>query len=341
MKTDKDYAKILGCLYGQAIGDALGMPSELWTQNHVRAFFGVIDDFLPGPQENIAAATFSAGQFTDDTQQAIALINAIIVCEGQIKTQVIAHYILDWAETTQAFSHNILGPTSKATLNAIKNGMVIEDIDANGVTNGAAMRAAPLGCLLSTQDRDHFISEVAQASYATHKSDIAIAGAAVISWAISQAIDGVAWALIKTELITLADEVQRRYESTFSPALSERIAYAFHVTNQLAQSSDEERLTQLYRKVGAGMDVIETVPVALAIVELVQGDPILAAFYSANLGGDTDTIGAIATAICGAISGIDAIAPYYINKINQANQVEFSDMAKQLCYYRSKRKQHE
>lgn len=43
--------RILGALYGQALGDAMGMPSELWPRTRVKAHFGWIDSFLPGPAE--------------------------------------------------------------------------------------------------------------------------------------------------------------------------------------------------------------------------------------------------------------------------------------------------
>lgn len=58
------------------------------------------------------------------------------------------------------------------------------------MTNGAAMRVSPLGCLLPARDVDSFIDDVALASSPTHKSDLAVAGAVVIAWAISRAIDG-------------------------------------------------------------------------------------------------------------------------------------------------------
>ena len=51
--------QILGCLFGQAYGDALGMPSELWPKSRVEHHFGWIDDFLAGPEENIAANEFA------------------------------------------------------------------------------------------------------------------------------------------------------------------------------------------------------------------------------------------------------------------------------------------
>ena len=90
--------RILGAFYGQALGDAFGMPSELWPQSRVIEHFGWIDSFLDGPQENEAARYFKAGQFTDDTSMAIALADAIIECQGQVDSLVIARRILEWAE---------------------------------------------------------------------------------------------------------------------------------------------------------------------------------------------------------------------------------------------------
>lgn len=43
--------RILGALYGQALGDAMGMPSELWPRTRVKAHFGWIDRFLPAKRE--------------------------------------------------------------------------------------------------------------------------------------------------------------------------------------------------------------------------------------------------------------------------------------------------
>lgn len=69
MKTER----ILGALYGQALGDAMGMPSELWPRSRVKAHFGWIDRFLPGPKENNAACYFNRAEFTDDTSMALCL----------------------------------------------------------------------------------------------------------------------------------------------------------------------------------------------------------------------------------------------------------------------------
>lgn len=173
--------RILGALYGQALGDAMGMPSELWPRKRVKAHFGWIDRFLPGPAENNAACYFRQAEFTDDTSMALCLADAIIECDGEIHADVIGKHILNWALDFDAFNKNVLGPTSKIALNAIRDGKPVSALENNGVTNGAAMRASPLGCLLPATRLEHFVEQVAQASSPTHKSDLAIAGAVVIA----------------------------------------------------------------------------------------------------------------------------------------------------------------
>jgi ADP-ribosylglycohydrolase len=324
--------KILGSLYGQAIGDAMGMPSELWTKNKVTSYFGWIDDFLPGPEENIAANEFKAGEFTDDTSQCVALMDAIIEADGEVQPALVAKHIIAWAHRINAFEKNILGPTSKSALNAIAQGIPFEKIEANGVTNGSAMRIAPVGCLLPTNNKEDFVEGVRLSCLPTHKSDIAIAGASVIAWAISRAIEGISWQQVKDEIILLANDVQRQNESTFSPLLGRRIRYALYVVE--SQHDKNTALTDLYELVGSGMDIIESVPTAIALVELAETNPMKCAELAANLGGDTDTIGAMATAICGAIHGIDAFDNKHLQLINTANNIDFTPYAQALATYR-------
>lgn len=68
--------------------------------------------------------------------------DAIIECDGEINPDVIGKHILDWALDFDAFNKNVLGPTSKIALNAIRDGKPVSELENNGVTNGAAMRAS-------------------------------------------------------------------------------------------------------------------------------------------------------------------------------------------------------
>lgn len=327
--------RILGALYGQAVGDAMGMPSELWPRTRVKAHFGWIDRFLPGPKENNAACYFGRAEFTDDTSMALCLADALLGRNGQIDPELIGRNILDWALRFDAFNKNVLGPTSKIALNAIRDGKPISALENNGVTNGAAMRVSPLGCLLPAHDLNTFIDDVALASSPTHKSDLAIAGAVVVAWAISRAIDGDKWAEIVASLPAVAQYAQQRNITTFSASLAARLEMALKIVREATGSESASEL--LYQVVGAGTSTIESVPCAIAMVELAQTDPNRCAILCANLGGDTDTIGAMATAICGAIQGVEAIDPALKQELDTVNQLDFARYATALARLRQQR----
>ena len=248
MKTER----ILGALYGQALGDAMGMPSELWPRSRVKAHFGWIDRFLPGPKENNAACYFNRAEFTDDTSMALCLADALLERKGKIDPDLIGRNILDWALRFDAFNKNVLGPTSKIALNAIRDGKPVAELENNGVTNGAAMRVSPLGCLLPARDVDSFIDDVALASSPTHKSDLAVAGAVVIAWAISRAIDGESWSAIVDSLPSIARHAQQKRITTFSASLAARLEIALKIVrNADGTESASEQFTRSLAQVPA------------------------------------------------------------------------------------------
>ena len=77
---------------------------------------------------------------------------------------------------------------------------------------------------------------------------------------------------------------------------------------------------------GAGVNTSESVPAALAIAYY-SFDVRKCALLCANLGGDTDTIGAMAAAICGPSSGLSEIPEKDIALIQKSNQIDFTKYA--------------
>jgi hypothetical protein len=142
---------------------------------------------------------------------------------------------LRWAESFDAFNKNVLGPTSKIALNAIRDGKPVSELENNGVTNGAAMRA-PAGRYLLRPLVGHFVEQVALASSPTHKSDLAIAGAVVIAWAVSRAIDGESWQNIVMPCPVLP-AMQEVKTTTFSASLAARIELALKTVRKPTVSS--------------------------------------------------------------------------------------------------------
>ncbi|WP_179452591.1 MULTISPECIES: ADP-ribosylglycohydrolase family protein [unclassified Enterobacter] len=327
--------RILGAFYGQALGDAMGMPSELWPRTRVKQHFGWIDRFLPGPAENNAACYFGRAAFTDDTSMALALADAIVSHDGEINAETIGANILRWAESFDAFNKNVLGPTSKIALNAMKAGTPVSQLENNGMTNGAAMRVSPLGCLLPARDLSAFIDAVALASSPTHKSDVAVSGATVIAWAVSRAIDGASWAAIRVELPAIARAAQEKRVTTFSASMAARLELAMNVVAQ--GRGVESTMQQIYDLVGTGTSTIESVPAAIAMVELAETDPNRCAILCANLGGDTDTIGAMAVAICGALHGIDSIDVALKAELDAVNALDFTRYSAAFLRFRQQR----
>ena len=176
---------------------------------------------------------------------------------------------------------------------------------------------------------------MALASSPTHKSDLAIAGAVVVAWAVSRAIDGGTWSEIVDALPAIALHAQQKRITTFSASLCARLELALKIVRNA--DGTESASEQLYQVVGAGTSTIESVPCAIAMVELAQTDPNRCAILCANLGGDTDTIGAMATAICGALHGVDAIDPALKQELDAVNELDFTRYANGLIRLREQR----
>ena len=101
--------KILGVLYGMAMGDAMGMPPELWSRKRFLEKYKKIVDFMDGDPENEISYQYHRGNFTDDTSQAITILDSLIETDFKPDASNIASHILAWAKRENAFENNILG----------------------------------------------------------------------------------------------------------------------------------------------------------------------------------------------------------------------------------------
>lgn len=317
--------KVLGALYGMAIGDAMGMPPELWSRKRCTAYYGEITDFLDGCPENIISYQYKAGQFTDDTSQALTILDSLLETDFIPDSQSIAAHILKWAEKENAFENNILGPTSKVALKLFQEGKNAKQFSDEAVSNGAAMRIAPIGTLFLPKQKEEMCRYVAEVSSVTHTSDITIAGASMIAMAVASAMEYQDKDRMIEDALSVELYAMGLGASTPSPSLSARTKLGIRLAKQY---KDDETLflEMLYNLVGAGVNTSESVPAALAIAYY-SFDVKKCALLSANLGGDTDTIGAMATAICGAAQGMSQIPEAYITRIEEANAVDFMHYA--------------
>ena len=325
--------KIAGAIYGMALGDAMGMPSELWGREKVRKYFGKIEGLLDGPKENSVACNYKKGQFTDDTGQALVIIDSLNDTNFKPNSKDIATKLLKWAEKENAFENNILGPTSKIALANFRDGINSKAVTDKALSNGSAMRIAPIGCLFNSNDKEKLANFVYSVSEVTHTSDITIAGAAMVAVAVSSAIENNDFDIVIKDVFEMEPIARKLGAETYSPSLTERIKIGIHLANEY-KNNEDLFLEKLYDIVGAGVNISESVPSAISIAYYAQ-DPNKCALLCANLAGDTDTIGAMATAICGAFKGIDYIKEEYIESLNKANDVDFNSYISILMNGRS------
>ena len=91
-----------------------------------------------------------------------------------------------------------------------------------------------------------------------------------------------------------------------------------------------EVIDQVYALVGTSLATQESVPAAFAVVAASPGDPWLACRIAASLGGDCDTIAAMAGAIAGACHGAEAFPASARSTIETVNDLGLDELARDL-----------
>ncbi|MGI8450730.1 MAG: ADP-ribosylglycohydrolase family protein, partial [Streptosporangiaceae bacterium] len=181
-----------GAMYGLAVGDALGMPTESLPRPEIVARYGpLLEEFQPGAPDQPLAPDLPAGTVTDDTEQALLLAELIIEGDGAVDEAEFARRLLAWEEDMRARgSVRLLGPSTKRALSALLAGTPITETGRSGTTNGAAMRITPVGVATPAGDPGVLVGRVVTASRVTHNTGVALAGAAAVAAAVSAGVAG-------------------------------------------------------------------------------------------------------------------------------------------------------
>ena len=327
--------RILGVLYGMAIGDAMGMPPELWSRKRFLDTYGEITDFLDGHPDNIISFQYKKGNFTDDTSQALTILDSLIETDFVPDGKNIANHILEWARKENAFDNNILGPTSKVTLELFSKGESGKEFSDQALSNGAAMRIPPVGTLFTPDDGKALCDYVKNISSITHSSDITLTGACMVAMGVASAVAGRDKNQMIEDVIKIEDYAMSLGAETVSASIGTRIRYGVQLADKY-QNDETAFLEELYNMMGAGVNTADSVPCAIAIAYYSYEDAHKCALLCANLGGDTDTIGAMAVAICGGVKGIEGFPKEDIQLIKTANNVDFSYYADKILEKRGK-----
>lgn len=295
-----------GALWGLALGDALGMPTQELPREAAAALAAA------GPWPRLAAAGpdqpvasgLSAGSVTDDTEQAVLLGQLLLA--GRLSPAGVAAALTEWADTLAARGRTgLLGPSTSVALAAVAAGADPATTGRAGTTNGAAMRAAPLGIARSARPMGPLLELVVAAGRVTHDTGIAHAGAAAVAAAVSAGVDGADVPAALEVAVRVARRAQRCGAWAAGPSVAARVAWAVGLVRD-AHGVDEA-LDLVDTLVGTSVATTQSVPAALALAALTPDDAWLAAGRAASLGGDADTVAAMAGAVVGACTGAAAL----------------------------------
>ena len=321
-----------GCLAGLALGDAMGMPGELWVPERIRNTWGWLSGFHPAPPGHQIVDGFAAGQVTDDTQQALMLARTICAAAGEVRAEDVARELVAWADRVGASEGNFLGPSSAKAIDLLRSGADPRSTGAGGETNGAAMRIAPIGIVRSTADREALVDAVVEATVMSHDTGVAISGACLVAGVVSAALEG-ADTLAAVEFgVSAASSGRRRGQQTVAASVPARTRLAVELAGR--STSDQDFLVELYDLVGAWVTTTESVPAAVGLLVRASADPVRATELAANLGGDTDTIGAMAGAMAGALSGRASIPAATLRQLEDVNAIDPTGLAAELVALR-------
>ena len=325
-----NYDRVLGSLYGMACGDALGVPTSFMTQDYIQKTWGWIDTFYPPEKGHIFHDGLKAGEYTDDSEQALALLNSFFRNKKVVPQDVVKE-LLAWANRVKDKYASPLGPSTERALKAIVAGADITQSGRGGNTNGSAMRISPIGMIhgLRGSTCEEMCRDVYQTCLPTHNTTVCVSTAAAIAWGVAVCIQGETDMDRIVEETIRASEIGKQYGYPIvSPSIAKRIDFVY---NLVKKSSDpKSAMAEIYDYFGGGDLAADSVPVAIGLFALGKGDPKNVIEYCVNLGGDCDTNGAMAGSMAGAYAGVNAVPQDWRSTIREVNHVDLEEYARKL-----------
>lgn len=335
--------KILGCLLGAAVGDAMGSVTETKSPRQIeKVFGGRVTEFRTPPMDTLARGR-KAGQITDAFSIPYILTNHLIYAKGQVSKHLGEEALIEWGDTE--YFEPFAGMTTRNVVKRLKQD------DSMGTwayagrlgtklykshyyalsSNGAASKAYPAG-LISGGDLDKAVEDAVELTMASHDDPYSISGACAVAAAVSEALkeDTSVFQIVKAahEGSKNGEKLARAREDVWvypGPSVTKRIEMAVEIA--MHSGSVEDVVRELGERIGSGPAIAETVPMALGILVANQGRTMESIYDAVNIGDETSAIACIVGAIAGTFRGADSIPEEYLERIETENAVDLRRQA--------------
>jgi ADP-ribosyl-[dinitrogen reductase] hydrolase len=333
MRNKELLTKVQGSLMGVCIGDAMGMPVEIWEHDKIMALndgHGITDFISPLQKRIWDTAELKAGDTTDDWQLTRAVATSIIRTKGLFD-------IVDCAEEhVRALDLSLFGwgKTTQNAIEAIKRGERIPGRDplpptepGKGCGNGVVMKVTPLPLsdFVLGASNGSLWHDIHQLGSITHPDIRASIAAYPVALMIQCGLH--------PQKIESTDEGLRLLEKVIPHVKKTEKQYG--VTTELVSDhlsliiDNTESADALRNAVGCGFHATQTAAFSIGTFLRHPTDFRAGILEAVNAGGDTDTNASVVGALIGANCGLDAI-PKEWQEFNPAYQ-EALELGKQLC----------
>jgi ADP-ribosylglycohydrolase len=328
-------SRFRGCLIGGAVGDALGAPVEFMNYGEIVGKFG------PGGIRDYVSAYGKTGAITDDTQM------TLFTAEGMLRayvrgcmrgistfTGVTGHAYQRWLESQgytssmeigrdgwlweQKALHSARAP-GRTCISALKSKRDFGDKAINDSKGcGGVMRVAPVGLYAWHRRTEEgsaaeFFNIASEIAGLTHGHPTGQWPAGVLALLVMRCLEGVPLVESLIEAKTIL-KTKDRYQETLNAIL---IAEALAASGQPVGAGQVEKL-------GGGWVAEEALAISL-YCGLVATDFEHGIALAVNHGGDSDSTGAIAGNLLGALLGVESIPEGW------RRSLELSDVIQQVA----------
>lgn len=294
-------------LYGFIVGDAMGVPIEF--EDREKLINKPVTSMLGYGSHDV-----EAGVYSDDTSMTLATMDSIIKQNGIINYNDIADKFCNWVNNNEYTATNKIfdiGMTTKYALIKYFNNKIdatmCGGININENGNGSLMRMLPIAlyCFYKNiKDDNEIFTLVKNSSSITHAHDISILGCYIyVRYVIS---------LLETKnKISSYNFIKKLDYSMFIEEV--KLEYSRIIFSDISTLNINDINSSGY--------VVDTLEAVFWIILNCSSynESIICAI---NLGGDTDTIGAITGSIAGILYGYDNISKRWLSKLKNKDYID-------------------
>jgi ADP-ribosylglycohydrolase len=324
-----------------AVGDALGAPLEGLTAQQIKTHYGRVKNYVDGVQawKRKPYRWRMRGLYSDDTQQALALCDVLLE-SNRVDPDRLVEIYLSMATPRGSFvgAHRGIGRSFRLVLADLERGVSPRRSGQKTAGIGAAMRIAPIP-LYFADDRDAMFDSVMAASIMTHRDIRSLSGALIVAHAVRRLTAGeerdpslLLWvaadvardeARIANDFVDVVISLERH-----GRALSKAVAHAESILDlprdraltALVEEANRHGAEPMCKRPTMGFPPA-CIPTCFYL--LLTTDSFEEALTEIiNLGGDTDTAGAILGALAGAHYGAAQIPSRWLDGLQNKEGID-------------------